>query len=605
MSNHLPRIIVSVVFFGSLVGVEIANQKYAARPIGTPVQIADAIKRYGFHLDEIGKAAGIDFVHHAPVLDAKLGPIMPEVASMGAAVSICDFDHDGLPDVYVCDSTIGGQNHLYRNLGDGKFDDVAAQVGLADVNKDGTGVSMGAVWGDYDNDGLDDVLIYKWSGHPLLLHNNGGKSFTDVSAETGIPQGVINVNSATFVDYDCDGHLDLFIAGYFPDNLDLWHLKDTLMMPNSFEYASNGGRKFLLHNDGSGKFADVTQQMGIDSHRWTLAVGAADLRGTGYPDLVLANDYGVTEVYANNQGKSFTEIGKKVGIGYHPKSGMNCSFGDIMNDGRLSIYVSNISAEGQLTQGNNLWVPKPGTSGDSLAFDNMAQSSGVDYGGWSFGGQFGDLNNDGSQDLVLTNGYISGNPKARSYWYDFGKIATGFGPLINDAKNWPAIHDMSLSGYEQKRVWINDGYGTFRDVAQAVGYNDTHDGRSVALGDLWNTGALDMLVANQKGPLLVYRNTPDPTNQWLELELTGTKSNRDAIGAQVTLYWKDSKGLEFKQLQQVQCASGFCAQNDHRLHFGIGKGSTVEKAEIRWPLAGSQVQTVQNLQVGKVNEVKE
>jgi hypothetical protein len=329
-----------------------------------------------------------------------------------------------------------------------------------------------------------------------------------------------------------------------------------------------------------------------------------DLRGTGYPDLVLANDYGVTEVYANHEGKSFTEVGRKVGIGFHPKSGMACSFGDIMDDGRLAIYVSNISAEGQLIQGNNLWVPKPGANGDSLAYDNMAQSAGVDIGGWSFGAQFGDMNNDGSQDLVLTNGYISANP-SKSYWYDFGKIATGFGSLINDAKNWPAIGDMSLSGYEQKKVWINDGYGHFVDVAQAVGYTDTHDGRAVALGDLWNNGALDMVVANQKGPLLLYKNTTAPDNRWIELDLIGTKSNRDAIGAEVTLYWKNAQGQELKQLQQVQCASGFCAQNDHRLHFGIGKGSVVEKAVIRWPIAGDATQTVTNLQVDKVNAIKE
>jgi len=312
----------------------------------------------------------------------------------------------------------------------------------------------------------------------------------------------------------------------------------------------------------------------------------------------------VTEVYQNHQGKSFTEVGRKLGIGFHPKSGMNCSFGDIMDDGRLSIYVSNISAEGQLTQGNNLWVPKSGTHGDGLAFDNMAQSAGVDMGGWSFGAQFGDLSNDGSEDLVLTTGYISADRKD-SYWYDFSKIATGYGSLINDAKNWPPIGNKSLSGYEQKRIWKNDGFGNFVDVAQAVGYTDTHDGRSLALVDLWNNGALDMLVANQRGPLLVYKNDVDPTNQWVELDLNGTKSNRDAIGAQVTLYWKNSKGQELKQLQQLACASGFCAQNDHRLHFGLGKGSTVEKAEIRWPLAGSPVQTVTNLQVDKVNQVKE
>src|SRR3569833_1401011 len=227
MSNHLPRIILAFVFFGLLAGTGFYNSKAPGTSVLPTLPQSDSIGRYGCHLTEVSKAVGIDFVHHAPVLDPKLGHIMPEVAAMGASVGVCDFDHDGLPDLYVCDSTVGGRNHLYRNLGNGGLQDVAAQVGLADVNRDGTGVSMGAVWGDFDNDGFDDVLIYKWGGHPVLMHNNGGKSFTDVRAQSGIPMDLVNVNSATFVDKDNDRHQDHKNTGYFPDNLDLWHLKNT------------------------------------------------------------------------------------------------------------------------------------------------------------------------------------------------------------------------------------------------------------------------------------------------------------------------------------------------------------------------------------------
>ena len=540
----------------------------------------DALKHYGFVLQEVAHRSGIDFTHQAPTLDPKLAHIMPQVASMGASVTVVDYDKDGWPDIYVTDSAEGSRNRLYHNNHDGTFTDVADNMGVADLNRPGTGVSMGAVWGDYDNDGYPDLLVYKW-GRPELFHNDGGKGFTRVSDRAGLPQWV-NANSATWVDYDNDGKLDLLICGYYPDDVDLWHLKNTRMMPDDFEYAKNGGRKYLLRNLGGGKFEDVTQAMGLGAdRRWTLAVGAADLRGTGYPDLVFANDYGVTELYANQNGHGFREIGGAANIGYRPKSGMNVAFGDIRNAGRFAIYVTNISAPGNIVQGNNLWMPS-GPPSPSLHYDNIAPVAGVEMGGWSFGAQFGDLNNDGTLDLFLTNGYISAS-RDQSYWYDYSKISGAGGAVIADANHWPPIKDMSLSGYEQKHVWLNDGYGQFTDVAGAVGVGDTHDGRAVAEADLWNTGALDVLVATQRGPLLLYKNTVAPDRHWVEFDLVGTRASRDAVGAQVRLYWKDAGGHEVSQLQQVSAASGFCAQNDHRLHFGLGRNPVIEKAVIRWP----------------------
>ena len=261
---------------------------------------------------------------------------------------------------------------------------------------------------------------------------------------------------------------------------------------------------------------------------------------------------------------------------------MNASVGDLLNQGRLAVYVSNISSAGNIIQGNNLWVPQPAAPGAVPQYLNMATDMGVDRGGWSFGAQFGDLNNDGSLDLFLVNGYISAD-RDKDYWYDYGKITGANSAIITDALNWPRMGHMSLSGYEQKHLWLGDGKGGFSDVAQAVGVTDTHDGRSVALADLWNTGALDVIVANQNGPLRIYRNTVSPTNKWVELDLHGTRSNRSAIGAQVRLSWRDAQGQERQQLQEVQAASGFCAQNDHRLHFGLGPNPQIEKAVIHWP----------------------
>ena len=584
-----------ILFFIGLLATPRVMQWWSARHNeNSTLDAKAALARHGFYLQEVSHAAGADFVHQGPTLDHKLDPIMPEVASMGAAVSIVDFDRDGWPDIYVTNSAIGSKNALYHNNHDGTFTDVAEQMGVANVNQDGTGVSMGAVWGDYDNDGYEDLFLYKW-GKPELFHNDHGHSFTPVTDQAGLPPWV-NANTALWLDYDGDGKLDLFIGGYYSENIDLWHLRNTEMMPESFEYAKNGGRKYLLHNLGNGKFEDVTAKVGIDSHRWALAASAADLRGTGHPDLFIANDYGISELYFND-GTRFHEVGQQTGVGFAPKSGMNAAFGDVFNRGQYSVYVSNISENGVLIQGNNLWVPKEGTSGNGLKYENMARDLGVELGGWSFGAQFGDLNNDGNLDLFLTNGYVSLD-RNRDYWYDFSKIAGGHTSIISDARNWPAMDGRSLSGYQHKNLWLNDGAGHFVDVAQSVGVTDTHDGRSVAMADLWNRGVLDVVVANQRGPLLIYKNVVAPNQAWIEFQLEGISSNRSAIGAEVTLFWNGQR-----QVQEVSGGSGFCAQNDRRLHFGLGKDPQIEKAVIRWPSGKSQ--TLNNLSAGQRYDLKE
>jgi hypothetical protein len=592
--NRTARIILSVIFLALVASPLVIKRMSKARIDESKVDAKTALARHGFYLEEVSRAAGINFVHQAPKLDSKLEPIMPEVASMGASVSIVDFDRDGWQDIYVVNSGEGSKNALYRNMGNGTFKDVAADLGIADVNQIGTGVSTGAVWGDYDNDGYEDLFLIKW-GRPELFHNDHGHGFTRVSEQAGLPSW-INANTAIWFDYDGDGLLDLFVGGYYAENIDLWHIATTRIMPDSFEYATNGGRKYLFHNLGNGKFEEVSAKVGINSHHWALASAAADLRGSGHPDLFVSNDYGVSELYFND-GKKFHEVGQQSGVGFAPKSGMNTAFGDILNRGQYSIYVSNISEDGILIQGNNLWVPKEGTSGDALKYENLARDFGVELGGWSFGAQFGDLNNDGTLDLYLTNGYISLDHN-RSYWYDFSKVAGGNSTIIGDAKNWPAFEGRSLSGYQTKKLWLNDGAGKFVDVAQSVGVTDTYDGRSVALADLWNRGVLDVVVANQGGPLLLYKNTVTPENEWIEFDLEGTASNRSAIGAQVTLFWDGQK-----QVQNVSGGSGFAAQNDRRLHFGLGKFARIEKAVIRWP--SGKVQTIESPAAGQLHKIKE
>lgn len=592
----IARILVTLFFVGLLMTPAIMR-RYASSHSGSSNNTLDrqtALTRHGFYLEEVSHSAGIDLVHQAPTLDAQLAKIMPEVASMGASVSIVDFDRDGWPDIYVTNSAEGSKNHLYRNMHDGTFKDVAEEMGIADVNQPGTGVSMGAVWGDYDNDGYEDLFLIKW-GRPELYHNDAGKGFTRVSEQAGLPPW-INANTAVWFDYDGDGLLDLFVGGYYSEDVDLWHLKSTRMMPDSFEYAKNGGRKYLFHNLGGGRFEEVSAKLGIESRRWALASGAADLRGTGHQDLFVANDYGVSELYRYD-GKRFHEVGEQAGVGFAPKSGMSVSFGDIFNQGKYAVYVSNISEDGALIQGNNLWVPKEGTDGNATRYENLARDMGVELGGWSFGAQFGDLNNDGNLDLYVTNGYVSLD-RNRSYWYDFTKIAGGNSSIIGDAKDWPAMDGRSLSGYQQKHVWLNDGAGKFVDVAQAIGATDTYDGRAVVFADLWNNGALDVIEANQRGPLLVYRNTVSPENKWIEFDLHGTRSNRSAIGASVELDWNGQK-----QVQTVSGGSGFSAQNDRRIHFGLGKNPRIEKAVIHWP--SGKFQTLYSLNPNELYTIEE
>ncbi len=561
----------ATVLVGSLAAVVVLDRE--ASGSGRSGAGAEAMARYGFRLDEVAREVGVDFVHQGPTFDARLAHIMPQVASMGAAVAVSDFNRDGWQDFYLANSGEGSLNRLYRNDGDGTFTDVAQALGVADVNQPGTGVSMGAVWGDYDNDGYEDLFLYKY-GRPELFHNDAGQRFTRVSERAGLPRWA-NANTALWWDYDRDGRLDLFLAGYWAEDVDLWNLKTTRIMPESFEYANNGGRKYVFRNRGDGTFDETSAALGIRSTRWTLAAAAADLRGTGYPDLFLANDYGISEFFANEGGKRFVEIGREAGVGRTPKSGMNAAFGDVFNDGRLSIYKTNISEPGVLVQANDLWVPRLGASG-SVEYDNLASAMGVDLGGWSWGAQFGDLNNDGTLDLYLVNGYVSAGERT-SYWYDFSEIAVGHSAIIADAAHWPAMRGRSLSGYQRKRVWLNDGLGRFTDVAQDVGANDVFDGRAVALADLANRGVLDVIVANQRGPALVYRNTVRDGHHWIGIELEGTASNRSAIGARVEVVWDRGR-----QVQEVSGGSGFSAQNQRRLHFGLGTAAAVDRVVIRW-----------------------
>jgi hypothetical protein len=350
-------------------------------------------------------------------------------------------------------------------------------------------------------------------------------------------------------------------------------------MQESFEFAKNGGHKHLFHNLGGGRFEDVTEKTGADSTRWTLAVVAADLNGDGWPDLYLANDYGPEEYFENVRGERFV-LKDGVGLDESSKSGMAVAVGDFENDGRLGTYVTNISKTGYLFQGNNLRINRLAERG---WFQNVAEGLVADC-GWAWGAQFGDLNNDGRPDLYVVNGFISAS-RDRDYWYGMSKIAGATGELAEDARQWPPMEDRSLSGYERSRVLVNLGRTRFVDAAEAVGADDLLDGRAVSFADFFHTGALDVVIANQRQALLLYRNEVDPDRGWIRFALTGTRSNREAIGAEITLFAGD-----LRQKQAVLAGSGFCSQNELVLHFGLGSAGPT-KAVVRWPSGTEQVLT--------------
>lgn len=580
-SSTVGRILATALFVAALVA--------AVRLNGSASGASDASVHPAFSLRDIAAASGIRFVHQRPTFDPKLANIAPHVAGVGASVAVGDFNNDGWPDLYFTNSRFGAPNALYMNKGDGTFVDVAASAGVADVNEPGAGVSMGAIWGDYDNDGNEDLLVYKY-GYLQLFHNLGNGKFEDVTEKAGLHKWM-NSNSAVWVDYDRDGLLDLYVSGYFRDDVDLWHLKSTRIMHNSFEFATNGGKNHLFHNLGNGRFEDVTDRMGVGSTRWTLAVTAADFNGDGWPDLFLANDYGPEELYINDQGHGFHL--DDVGLSETSKSGMSASLGDVYNRGRLDVFVSNISERGYLFQSNDLRL---NFLKEAHRLENVAKGPVADA-GWAWGAQFGDLDNDGRNELFIANGFISGS-RTRSYWYDMSKVAGANRNLFEDAKNWPAIGDASLSGYERSRVLVNAEDKGWVDVAKQVGVTDSLDGRAVALADLSNRGALDVIVADQNQRAVVYRSTPDPTNHWTTLKLVGTRSNRSAIGAEVVL-----EAGDLKQRRIVDGGMGFASQNDRRLHFGLGHHARIDRVTIHWP--SGAVQTVGPLPVDQFQKITE
>lgn len=545
-------------------------------------------KEHGFYFEDVTKKFGIHFTHEKPVFDEQLDNIMPWMVSTGAGVAAADVSGNGFIDLYFVNSNLGSKNALFMNNGDGSFEEVAEQAGLADVNQDG--ISTTAVWFDYNNNGLQDLFIGAW-GKSKLYRNNGDGTFTDITEEAGVGyEGY--VAKVITLDYNRDGYLDLYLATYFREEHDLWNLDTTKIMFDDFERARNGGKNVLFRNNGDGTFTDVAEEMGVADTGWTLATGSADINNDGWPDLFNANDFGPDHVLINEEGKGFSRIVQNRGIGDDTFKGMNVDFADVFHDGNLAMYISNISKPRYLLEGNQLWHQDA-----TGKFVDRADEMGVLQAGFSWGARFLDVNNSGHMSLMVTNGFISADKK-KDYWFDMGILATTPGYIIEDTKNWSAFGDKSMSGHENKHLFLNDG-SSFKNVALDVGIDFVEDGRGIAAVDLFNEGVLDLVFANQGGPAKVYKNHLLNDHNWIKLDLVGSPpSNRDAVGARVT--------FEVDGVQTVIERDGgnsHGGQSDPRIHFGLGKADKVDKISIRWP--SGRVQELHDVPINQMTQVIE
>lgn len=525
-------------------------------------------------LREVSEAAGLDFAHGGPVFHPMLRPIAPQVPATGAGVSVVDADGDGWMDLYVVTSAPGEANALFHNQRDGRFVDVAGRSDAAAVNEDGAYAAMGSVWADVDGDGDADGFVYGW-GRQRFLRNDGDLRFTDATAEVGLDRWM-NPACAVWFDPDRDGDMDLFVGGYFREDLDLWDPGTPEVMHEDGEDARDGAPDRLFLNRGDGTFEDATDRSGLHGTRWTYACSAADLDDDGWVDLYLANDWS-GEAAWRNVGGTFEPF-EGLGLDRRSKAGMNVSFGDVANTGELAVYVTNIAAPGWLVQGNNLRISRLAAG---AGFPNEAAAP-LDQCGYAWGADWGDLDRDGFLDLVVTNGHTSADPD-RDYWYHLARVTAGNTGIVRDVRNWAPFEDMSLSGYEPSCLFLNRGDGGFADVAAAAGLDDLLDGRSVVLVDLENRGVLDVVVANQRGPLRAYRNVSSlDGRRWLGLDLR-TPTGGVAYGAEVRVRFG---GME--QVQVVTGGGGMSSQTDPRVHVGLGAHGRVDGVRITWPDGSEQ-----------------
>jgi hypothetical protein len=537
----------------------------AAPPDGPP----------GFSFTNIAREAGLD----AKIVFGGATANKYLIETTGTGVAMIDYDGDGRLDLFfVNGSTLEGfpaggapTNHLYRNAGGGRFEDVTERAGLT-----ASGWGQGACVGDYDNDGKDDLLVSYW-GQNHLYHNTGGR-FEDVTGAAGLSESRVRWNTGcAFFDYDRDGRLDLIVANYIDLDLKTAPTPDSgLCRYKGLEVACGppgltGGRNLLYHNRGDGTFEDVSEKSGITraSGTYGLGVSTLDFDNDGWTDVYVANDSNPSALYRNNHDGTFTDIGIKAGCAYSqdgkPQAGMGIAIGDYDHNGTMDIFKTNFAGDTSTLYAN---------TGNGLCEDRtFAGGIGLNTRWLGWGTSFVDFDNDGWLDLFLTNGHV-----------------------------YPEVRQLKTeAGYEQRKVvYRNLGNGRFADITEQLGppVTDPKAGRGAAFGDLDNDGQIDVAIANVNDLPDLYRLNGNKANHWVTLKLVGTSSNRNAIGARVHCV---SGGVE--QWQEVRGGGSYLSQNDFRVHFGLGAATSVDRLEVRWPNGNEQ--TWQNLDVDRFHTLTE
>jgi len=497
------------------------------------------------------------------------------LSTTGGGIALFDYDNDGWLDIFIVngwgltDFPKGEEptNHLYKNNRDGTFTDVTEKAGLV---RHGWG--QGVCVGDYDNDGNLDLFV-TYYGKNVLYHNNGNGTFTDVTREAGLLQPEEHWNTgAAFLDYDRDGHLDLFVSNYvdYPYGTKLYESNPALVgeqSPVIYGIAGlKGTRNLLYHNHGDGTFSDVSELAGINKAGLTYGFTpcVADYDNDGWPDIYVANDSTASLLFMNNHNSTFRENGMLAGVAYdangRTQGGMGADSADYDGDGLLDLVKTNFSDEMP-----NLYH----NEGNGFFTDATAPSGlGGETSSVKWGTGFFDFDDDGQPDILIVSGSIY--PPGAGMHHQLPRT---------DGR---LILMRNLDGHR------------FANVSDQAGpaFLESRCGRGAAFGDIFNTGRIGMVINNLNDYPALLRNQSPPSNSWLLVKLVGTTTNRAAIGSRVTLIANDRR-----QVQEVRSGGSFCSQNDLRLHFGLGAAKEA-RLQVRW--LGSSEETFEHVPANRL-----